>query len=42
MGIQGQMLLQYLIYLKGTEENRKTRDEKILKAVNDYYLGKNL
>lgn len=42
MELQEQMLIGYLIFLKETEADQELRDEKILKAVNDYYIGKEL
>lgn len=42
MELQEQTLVQYLIFLKETEEDQELRDEKILKAVNDYYISKGL
>lgn len=42
MDIQDQMLVQYFVFLKETELDESVRNEKIVKAVNDYYLGKGL
>lgn len=38
--LQDQILISYFLYLKETVEDEKKRNEKIIKAVNDYYLGR--
>ena len=39
MGLQAQMLVSYFIYLKETVSDVEERNEKVLKAVDDYLLG---
>jgi len=40
--MQDLLLIQYLLFLKETEKDEKVRNEKILKAVSDYYIGEGL
>jgi hypothetical protein len=36
---QEQMLVGYLIFLKNTVNDEPERNAKIVKAVNDFYIG---
>lgn len=37
--LKEQMLVGYLIFLKETVEDEDDRNEKIVSAVNDFYIG---